>query len=1208
SSVQTFAGWTASNLNTTTALYGSTSNPTTTWNGTTKVGASEATTYFKNLRDSSGTVTLIANWTAVAVTLPKIEKTGYACGYAISAGGAIVYQSEGSYTPSVTTESDTLYARCEVRMLMQHNSTTSQTFGKSISRDSFESITTLNSKTVPGNAIDSWDVSSEQNGSVMSWYTDTDSDGKYELYIGQDGGVKANTDSSYAFYSFQNLDSIDLTYFDTSSVTNMSQMFSSTGRNSTVFTLDLGDNFDTSSVTNMNGMFRETGYSSTVFTLDLGDNFDTSNVTNMVSMFSYTGRSSTVFTLDLGDNFDTSNVTNMNSMFNQTGYSSTVFTLDLGDKFDTSNVTSINQMFNQTGYSSTEFTLDLGDKFDTSNVIDMYQMFNQTGYSSTVFTLDLGDNFDTSGVTDMSHMFNKTGYNSTVFTLDLGDNFNTSNVTNMSNMFNQTGYSSTVFTLDLGDNFDTSNVTNMGSMFSYTGYNSTEFTLDLGDNFDTSSVTMMDSMFCSTGRSSTVFTLDLGDRFDTSNVTNMLRMFNQTGRNSTVFTLDLGDNFDTSNVTNMSYMFRETGYSSTVFTLDLGDNFDTSNVTDMSSMFYYTGRSSTVFTLDLGDNFDTSNVTNMSSMFYYTGYSNTVFTLDLRDKFDTSSVTNMFSMFYYTGYSNTTFEIDIMQFDFSNVTTYNDIFTGWRTTNTIWVKDAADQSWVITNSANSNLTTSNVLYPNFATDTWERIVANIESGNTDNYHVGDTKEVDLGSLGTHTLRIANMSTPDACSGSTYSQTACGFVLEFADLLGTRAMHSSATNVGGWPGTTMRTYVNSTVYDALPEALRRGIIDTKTISGHGSTSGESNWTSTDKLYLLSMVEVYGANYTNDSLQTTQTRQLDYYSQIGVTTSSYAGAIKNNGTTATAWRLRSAGSNNTTYYNYINASGNRANASATTAYGVSPAFRIGAHPFETDSWETIVTNVQNGNTGNYYVGDTKEVNLGALGVHTLRLINKATPSACSSTPSYSETACGFVVEFSDIITTNSMNTTDTNVGGWPASSLRTYINNDIYNALPSALKNGIINTTVVSSHENGVSNNYVSTDKLYLLSYVEIYGSDYTNDSLKTTQTRQMDYYSREAVTSSSYAKVIKQNSGTDSVWWLRPASTASSNFFIVDTVGKWGGSSATTANGVSPAFRIGASSFKTDTWETIIENVQLGNTDNYNVGDTKRVDLGSLGLH
>ena len=111
SKAQTFAGWTATNSTTGTAMYGTSSDAVSTaWsNGATKVTAK----YFKNLRSTSGTVTLTANWKAVAVTLPTITKTGYTCGYTATNGGTtITYASGSSYTPSTTTASATLYTVC----------------------------------------------------------------------------------------------------------------------------------------------------------------------------------------------------------------------------------------------------------------------------------------------------------------------------------------------------------------------------------------------------------------------------------------------------------------------------------------------------------------------------------------------------------------------------------------------------------------------------------------------------------------------------------------------------------------------------------------------------------------------------------------------------------------------------------------------------------------------------------------------------------------------------------------------------------------------------------------------------------------------------------------------------------------------------------------------------------------------------------------
>ena len=239
----------------------------------------------------------------------------------------------------------------------------------------------------------------------------------------------------------------------------------------------------------------------------------------------------------------------------------------------------------------------------------------------------------------------------------------------------------------------------------------------------------------------------------------------------------------------------------------------------------------------------------------------------------------------------------------------------------------------------------------FADDSWETVVAAIKSGNTSAYHVGDTKTVELGnSLGTHTIRIANTSTPTECSTEGFSQTACGFVLEFADIITTHNMNSRSTNVGGWPASEMRTYLNSTsdttsIYNSLPTTIKNAIIDTIVVSGHGATSGETNFTSTDKLYLLSAHEVWedvdgntsgGIDYYDTAYN--NTRQLDYYAGLGVTTSNDSGAIKQYNSSNDDWWLRSAISNVTHTFFIVVGNGDWDYNTARITSGVAPAFRI------------------------------------------------------------------------------------------------------------------------------------------------------------------------------------------------------------------------------------------------------------------------------
>ncbi len=79
----------------------------------------------------------------------------------------------------------------------------------------------------------------------------------------------------------------------------------------------------------------------------------------------------------------------------------------------------------------------------------------------------------------------------------------------------------------------------------------------------------------------------------------------------------------------------------------------------------------------------------------------------------------------------------------------------------------------------------------FSSDSWNTIISNVKSGKGSSYEVGATKEVTLSTLGTHTIRVANNTSPSECSTSGFSQTACGFVLEFADIITTHSMDSSS---------------------------------------------------------------------------------------------------------------------------------------------------------------------------------------------------------------------------------------------------------------------------------------------------------------------------------------------------------------------------------------------------------------------------------
>ena len=325
---------------------------------------------------------------------------------------------------------------------------------------------------------DAWDISQEQNGSVLAWVGGYGND---ELYIAGEGGVAApeicdglfsgytqveeivfnnafHTDNVMfmedMFSACSSLVYIDLSSFDTSSVTDMESMFSGC---IALETIDLAT-FDTSSVTEMRSMFYNCP---SLKNIDV-EGFDTGEVTYASNMFN---GCASLSELDL-NGWDVSQITNMDFMFYEC---SGLTSLGIED-WDTSSATSMRFMFD----SCTQLlSLDLSG-WDTSNVTSMCFMFDDC---QSLTELNLS-NWDTSSVTDMAYMFD---HCQSLTELDV-TSFDTSNVTDMKGMFsNCSGLSE----LNLGS-FNTSNVTDMSWMF----YGiSDSFTLYYDSSiFDTSNV------------------------------------------------------------------------------------------------------------------------------------------------------------------------------------------------------------------------------------------------------------------------------------------------------------------------------------------------------------------------------------------------------------------------------------------------------------------------------------------------------------------------------------------------------------------------------------------------------------------------------------------------------------------------------------------------------------------------------------------------
>ena len=270
----------------------------------------------------------------------------------------------------------------------------------------------------------------------------------------------------------------------------------------------------------------------------------------------------------------------------------------------------------------------------------------------------------------------------------------------------------------------------------------------------------------------------------------------------------------------------------------------------------------------------------------------------------------------------------------------------------------------------------------FSEDSWKTIQKAVQTGNTDKYNVGDTKKITIASHINDCVSanefddsnykgedykcesreelekqmLVRISNKSECTNGETSETACGFVVEFVDIIENHNYNSAdatneyGTNMGGWKDSELRAYINDTLYHALPNDLQSVIATTKVISGHGGTAGETNFETQDKLYLLSMEEIYedaaSSNHAtwdpsiiwDTSVGTS--KQLDYYKNQGVTKDNYSSAKKqyDGKYEGAAWWFRSMDGSDTENIIVIYDSGDWDCFSAGGVHGISPAFRI------------------------------------------------------------------------------------------------------------------------------------------------------------------------------------------------------------------------------------------------------------------------------
>ena len=151
---------------------------------------------------------------------------------------------------------------------------------------------------------------------------------------------------------------------------------------------------------------------------------------------------------------------------------------------------------------------------------------------------------------------------------------------------------------------------------------------------------------------------------------------------------------------------------------------------------------------------------------------------------------------------------------------------------------------------------------------------------------------------------------------------------------------------------------------------------------------------------------------------------------------------------------------------------------------------------------------------------------------------------------------------------MNASNTNSGGWNNSYMRKTICPAFLAALPTAWQNIIAACTKYSDNTGGGSNtaSYVTatSDKIWLLSEMEVQGTRSYANSAEANYQKQYDYYRN------GNSKVKYQHTATTSAcaWWLRSVYASLTHLFcIVSTGGSASYYSAYASNGFAPGFKV-----------------------------------------
>ena len=209
----------------------------------------------------------------------------------------------------------------------------------------------------------------------------------------------------------------------------------------------------------------------------------------------------------------------------------------------------------------------------------------------------------------------------------------------------------------------------------------------------------------------------------------------------------------------------------------------------------------------------------------------------------------------------------------------------------------------------------------FANNSWDAIIAACQSGSVpDSWAIGDSKMMTIGGTN-YQIDIIGKNHDTYTAGGTAPLT---FQMHdcYAD---TKNMNSSDTNSGGWTSCAMRSTHLPAILALMPTEVQNGIREVNKLTSAGSQISTIN-TTADKLFLLSVVEIFGSTYSSVAGEGTQ---YDYYKAGN-------SKVKNRNGSKSPWLDRSPFANNSTSFCTVYITGRADIIDAGKARGVAFGF--------------------------------------------------------------------------------------------------------------------------------------------------------------------------------------------------------------------------------------------------------------------------------